>query len=153
MVKVRRSIRCPVCSTETQTLMLASLEIDRCAACGGLWLDRGELKQLREMASDAALRKAATELLGEPRVAVIARPKELLACPVCALKMTRRTHEEVSALVIDRCQEHGTWLDQGEATRLLELVAHKDEARAREYAEKRGLKRESLFSLIQKLFD
>lgn len=41
---------CPVCSEPLQSTPNGKVEIDCCPKCGGIWLDRGELEQLVEVA-------------------------------------------------------------------------------------------------------
>lgn len=41
---------CPVCQHELKATPQAKVEIDCCPHCGGVWLDRGELEQLVEVA-------------------------------------------------------------------------------------------------------
>lgn len=37
---------CPACGAELRTVVRQGVEIDRCPACRGVWLDRGELEKL-----------------------------------------------------------------------------------------------------------
>lgn len=43
---------CVDCEIPLQTENLDNVEIDRCAQCGGLWLDEGELETLREVVEE-----------------------------------------------------------------------------------------------------
>lgn len=36
-------MRCPKCGSELQEIEYASVRIDRCTSCEGIWLDKGEL--------------------------------------------------------------------------------------------------------------
>lgn len=42
----QRGLHCPACQAEMETRRLRSVEIDCCPACGGVFLDRGELEEL-----------------------------------------------------------------------------------------------------------
>ena len=49
----RRRIDCPRCDVTTRPVSPSSLKqlvIDHCPGCDGFWLDRGELKRLRDLA-------------------------------------------------------------------------------------------------------
>ena len=49
----REPVACPKCSSEMQPISPAdapALVVDRCACCGGFWLDAGELDKMREVA-------------------------------------------------------------------------------------------------------
>ncbi|MDM7460908.1 MAG: zf-TFIIB domain-containing protein, partial [bacterium] len=41
-------MKCPVCSEPLQIAVRAGIEIDYCALCRGVWLDRGELDKIIE---------------------------------------------------------------------------------------------------------
>lgn len=153
MTQVRHTIMCPRCKAETQVLGVGPIEIDRCVACGGIWFDVGEIKQLRELADDKHVRADIEALLAVDDRLSTPSTEQTLTCPVCALRLTRRHHEDAPGVVIDRCSLHGTWLDRGEAVRLLELAAKTAEARRRELAERRATKKESWLSAILDLFD
>lgn len=123
---IRHKIVCPRCKSDTQTTNVDTLELDRCASCAGLWFDVGEIKQLRALADEARLRDEITHVLQnagatlKPEQAIVA--EHPLPCPVCHLRMARRPHPDAPGVVIDRCHQHGTWLDRGEAARLLQLI-------------------------------
>jgi len=68
----RRS--CPVGGQDLQPHQVSNVAIDRCAACGGVWLDGGELELITRAAVQAARRSKqeaedllATVLAGLPR--------------------------------------------------------------------------------------
>ena len=46
----------------------------------------------------------------------------VLECPVCTNVMARRNFGRKSAVIIDICPQHGTWLDGGELSRLIKWV-------------------------------
>jgi hypothetical protein len=43
-----KRLDCPRGHGKMETLTFESVEIDRCETCGGVWLDKGELEQLRQ---------------------------------------------------------------------------------------------------------
>jgi len=60
-------MKCPVCLTDLQIAERQGIEIDYCANCRGVWLDRGELDKLIE--------RSAMETRSEPRPASQSAPK------------------------------------------------------------------------------
>ena len=42
----KRQLQCPACQQSMQREFIGRVEIDRCPACGGIFLDRGELELL-----------------------------------------------------------------------------------------------------------
>lgn len=44
-------MHCPKCGKELKTIDLQGVQIDRCVGCQGIWLDKGELDDLRSLKS------------------------------------------------------------------------------------------------------
>lgn len=42
-----RRLRCPVCGTEMSIEYIGKVEIDRCPDCRGIFLDKGELQEIK----------------------------------------------------------------------------------------------------------
>lgn len=89
------ALACPGCGVRMISLREASVEVERCPACDGLWLDRGELTS-----RGGALPAENAQWMGQ-------RP-----CPRCSVPM------QVVAgggIEIDRCSScMGIYLDRGE---------------------------------------
>lgn len=39
-------MKCPKCGGDLKEVLFRGIKIDRCAACNGVWLDKGELEKL-----------------------------------------------------------------------------------------------------------
>ncbi len=39
-------MKCPKCGGDLHEVLFRGIKIDRCAACNGVWLDKGELEKL-----------------------------------------------------------------------------------------------------------
>ena len=107
-----RILKCPVCKEAMIVAAYGSVEIDSCAVCGGIWLDRGELEAL----------------VGRP-VAPHDKPDPSLGppdrdCPVCVAKLAKDRYGRPpygGQVVIDRCPHgDGIWLDAGEMEQILD---------------------------------
>jgi len=85
------------------------VEIDRCDACDGFYLDSGELKRLT---GSRKLHKLTTSHLG-------ADADSQLVCPGCGGIMDAEHAGEVEFEVCLTC--HGVWLDAGELEKLRAL--------------------------------
>ncbi len=55
---------CPRCGVKLDQEVLEGVTIDRCGACGGMWLDRGELETLAERTEEAWFSKWVRNVLG-----------------------------------------------------------------------------------------
>lgn len=54
---------CPKCGKGLHTRTVDEVEIDACDACGGIWLDKGELEQVVERGSEGWATKWVRNLL------------------------------------------------------------------------------------------
>jgi Zn-finger nucleic acid-binding protein len=101
---------------------LEGIELDRCVACRGTWLDAGELEQVLEFAGISpgriteAVRSAGSGRRGQRR------------CPRCRRRMHVVTIGESPAVEVDRCPiGHGLWLDAGELRAVVQAFSHGEE--------------------------
>lgn len=103
---------CPTCAVPMDPLLVREVELDRCWACGGLWFDAGELKQvLGRMDSPSEVLDPPAEAPERARRA----PGERVCCR-CKLKLDVAMCEHVE---VDACQAcGGVFLDQGELGQL-----------------------------------
>ena len=97
--------------------------LGRCPTCLGLFLDRGGLEQLLEQAVAAAWqvdRELLDALASHPRQGEGEGRWRYRPCPGCGDLMNRSLFGKRSRVIIDRCRDHGTWLDAGELRQLME---------------------------------
>lgn len=95
----------------------ATVEIDECPSCHGVWLDAGELEKIQE-----SKERDHEEALSRPpdyaiRAHRAARQKQegKRRCSHCGREMESREYAYCSQIVIDVCPEcRGIWLDVGE---------------------------------------
>ena len=121
-------IDCPHCQLSMQPQQYEGIAIPFCGTCWGHWVDDEALKTILETEFYAfgSERKSvfevwkqevdACELTGEARV---------LACPVCNAELHEAPFAETCPVVVDRCEDHGTWLDAGEIKQLQVFVEYR----------------------------
>ena len=110
---------CPRCREPLVAFELDGVEIDRCLACGGTWLDAGELEWIAERAGvDPG---PMTEALRAGR----GRGKRTnLKCPRCGRRMRQVIVGQEQAVELDRCRhEHGLWFDRDELEKVVASFA------------------------------
>lgn len=113
---------CPRCHAALFLLVYGGVEVDHCPACGGVWLDAGELDHLADGKSGAPVALRFKEALGGEGT-----PSGGL-CPRCDTKLVEfgvKLGEAALAepLRLDRCPAgHGLWFDAGELPRLLAVL-------------------------------
>lgn len=103
---------CPICKEPMVVLELDNIEIDNCAACGGIWLDSGELELLLEGAGEKDTVLNSFELSKDSK-------EKKINCPICLKKMDKIIF--ANKIIIDECcNKHGLWFDQGELYQMIE---------------------------------
>ncbi len=97
---------CPRCSVELAELKQDESTMNRCAECGGLWIDVTDLNKVLLHANLPAL----TSIAGS------ANPDEMTGdCPVCQVEMVVVEGGERKAMSYDTCEScGGIWLDGDE---------------------------------------
>jgi len=117
---------CPRCNIKLKTLDLklhGRFLIDRCKQCMGIFFDPGELEALLEatVANVSGIDRAGLEAINEKRDPN-QHPISYIKCPVCEQLMHRVNFGTKSGVIVDRCKEHGVWLDGGELRQLFEWM-------------------------------
>jgi Zn-finger nucleic acid-binding protein len=117
---------CPRCNISISTIDLkinGKFLIERCDQCLGLFFDPGELEALLK-ASVQHVYNVNHHKLNELNKNLRRQdfPAAYIKCPVCSKIMNRVNFGAKSGVIIDRCSEHGIWLDGGELRHLLEWV-------------------------------
>lgn len=102
-------IRCPICETDMVHKSINGVEVDVCDT-HGLWLDRNELLTITERERHETPSFLWTDLFRREKRPSVDRNRKL-KCPHCADEMKL---EEYKSVMMDWCDDHGVWLDNGE---------------------------------------
>jgi Zn-finger nucleic acid-binding protein len=109
---------CARCSCKLITIDLSGNEtflIERCEQCFGLFFDIGELEQYLNKTDIKVI-----EIDHRSINALITEnchkdyPVSYIKCPVCACLMNRINYGKNSGVVVNKCSNHGIWLDSGQ---------------------------------------
>jgi Zn-finger nucleic acid-binding protein len=112
---------CPRCRIPLEELSVGRLRIDMCRTCEGSWYDAEELTEI--MSLERPLEHVMHSDLAPTLVEDHTENIDLnatAACPVCGANMDRYLYMLDSKVFIDRCNEHGVWLDDGELSGIVE---------------------------------
>ena len=126
-------LRCPCCACWMTSREVGGLEIQECPKCFGLWAPENRFDALVDRAVLAARDQSLEGDSSTPRVDggnPFDNAVEYRRCPVCDALMTRRNFQKRSGVIVDRCHEHGTWLDAHELERIAGFVMSGRAARA-----------------------
>lgn len=109
---------CPCCGCLMSVRELIGIGINECPECNGIWVPDTKIEVLIARAIEA--RERIYEAGDEPATPRVkganptAQRVQYRKCPVCEAFMLRRNFRKTSGIIIDRCHEHGTWLDADE---------------------------------------
>lgn len=117
-----RLMSCPKDAEPMSRIILGTVRIDRCPACGGVWLDAGELDALKHAALESEHRKTLDALDGLGTREPAERPQPLL-CPRDHSRMSVHHDPEQKHVELDVCTKcGGLFFDAGELSDLTELT-------------------------------
>jgi Zn-finger nucleic acid-binding protein len=117
---------CPRCHIPLQVVDLrlaGKFYIERCTRCLGLFFDPGELEALLDKTVTNVYevdRQRLNEIQGAKRSSEY--PLGYIDCPVCKKLMNRINFGSHSGVIVDKCRNHGLWLDGGELRQILEWM-------------------------------
>jgi Zn-finger nucleic acid-binding protein len=117
---------CPRCVIGLETIDLkidGKFLIERCGHCLGLFFDPGELESVLQ-ASVANVFTINRNQIDSLNIATRVTDYGItyIKCPVCAKLMNRVNFGAKSGVIVNRCREHGVWLDGGELRHLFEWM-------------------------------
>jgi Zn-finger nucleic acid-binding protein len=119
-------LACVDCATPMAVRAVADVRVHECGRCGGLWAPGERLEQLVARAlEEPGVEGTEGGRAPEPRETggnPLETPVRYRRCPVCGGHMARRNWRRISGVVLDRCREHGTWLDADELERIAGFV-------------------------------
>ena len=115
---------CPACGAKLNLCSILSIKFEGCPKCRGLWLDRDELRKLKDKVGIGELRWLNSEVEHIEQTAAIPSKR------VCPRKDEGNLLTVVfgkSSVMLDWCPKcHGMWLDRGEYDKIIDYL--RDEA-------------------------
>lgn len=136
---------CPRCAWPMQAVELGGdkrMTIERCEKCMGIFFDPGELDVLIDTSvrTGSEVDYQRLQQIVEEESMAAQPPTEYVKCPECLKMMNRKRYGSRAGVIVDRCRDHGVWLDGGELGQILKWAhaggrEHDAKKRARERAE------------------
>lgn len=118
-------LTCPLCEAGMDQINVGIAEdilLHRCGACDGVFLSESDLQKVIKHHAGvlhAVDYNMLRYILDHPRNESDTN-RVYKDCPVCGETMRKLTYAAVSGVQVDRCLEHGIWLDSGELQQLFE---------------------------------
>jgi Zn-finger nucleic acid-binding protein len=131
----RTELPCPACGALMPPGGVGRVPTHECPHCHGLWVPDDQFDHLVRQAIAACERAQLQDLAapsprvrgGRPDVG----PVQYRRCPICQSFMLRRNYEQRSGVILDVCNEHGTWLDADELEQIRGFIVSGGLAEAR----------------------
>ncbi|NKB88145.1 MAG: hypothetical protein GKS06_07995 [Acidobacteria bacterium] len=112
-------MNCPECGASLERRNLASVIVDECVECGGIWFDRDELRRAKDAAEpdanwlDFEAWKHTDSVHGKPAG---------MDCPSCEVPLLELTYGD-TGVEIDHCPGcWGVWLAKGRFRAIVEAL-------------------------------
>lgn len=118
------TLNCPRCIIELQEVKADHNGVKPmghlCSGCDGVWLENATLDSLEDLKLEGLTSSQfeATLVSDHPDVDLTPR----INCPVCNSALDRFVFCVDSGVTIDRCAEHGMWLDDGELSQVVNYL-------------------------------
>src|SRR5437763_1056439 len=99
------NLTCVKCTSVLDKSKVGDIEVAPCPACGGLWLDHGEMERMSKGAT-GGIDKLRRELTGGAQAGLSETPN---SCPACPGKLSE---VKLGKVLIDYCKQcRGVFLD------------------------------------------
>lgn len=118
-----RALICPKCRETLQVAIAGEIEVDFCPKGCGTWVDIFEEKALWDFQPEVFTVDELLKLRKTYEGLGSTEPFRYIPCPVCGDLMNRKIWGSYSGVIIDRCQNHGTWYDKGEIEKIREYIS------------------------------
>src|SRR5437773_287103 len=116
--------KCPADGATLDLYTLSHIKFEGCPKCHGMWLDKDELRKLKNKVNDGQLHWLNREVDNIEKTSAIMSSRP---CPKCSSSKLRSVIFGHSNVVIDWCPTcHGIWLDRSEFDFIVEYL--RDEA-------------------------
>jgi Zn-finger nucleic acid-binding protein len=110
---------CPKCETELKPKAIGPVEVDECEMCKGVWFDKDELRQAKDV-TDSDLNWMDFEIWKHEDRFKSKGTK--INCPVCKTETVAIDYGS-TAIEVDYCPScQGIWLDEDEFKKIIESL-------------------------------
>jgi len=136
---------CPRCQVEMNAVVVGGNPLRECPRCEGIWADAETLHQICEDREKQSAVLGMASPVVKPESVELEQHIHYIPCPVCGGLMNRVQFANCSHVIVNVCNQHGTWFDRDELRRIVEFIQSGGlvEARAREIADLERERREA----------
>lgn len=147
----KRPMECPRCQQTLKSVTFSELEdaeVFLCPGCEGGWYPQAALTCLTQDSDREEIEASALAPTLEADKLDTIDLEAAVDCPECGREMTRFAYPLAPDTMLDRCDDHGMWLDDGELGVMLDQIeasqklieeSRKGVAEAREEMDMKGI--------------
>ena len=107
---------CPKCGKDLKLKVIGTIEVDECESCKGIWLDKGELREAKDLA-DPNLNWLDFEIWKHEDK--FSSNEGSVECPTCHIPTVGIEYGH-TGVNVDYCKNcHGVWLDKDELPNII----------------------------------
>ena len=112
-------MQCPKCHEELSARALATVAVDECRRCEGIWFDEDELRLVKDK-TDPDLNWMDFAIWGKADAFRVSDSQT--QCPSCAIPMHILDYDDTGVEIeyCDRCK--GLWLDKGKLGKIIDAL-------------------------------
>lgn len=116
-----REVQCPCCTVLMPPQSVGGIALNECPECNGLWVPGDNLDKLIQRALQRRREnpERAIEMPRRQGSNPFQQKVQYRKCPECEGFMQRKNFQRSSGVILDRCGEHGTWLDADELEQIV----------------------------------
>jgi Zn-finger nucleic acid-binding protein len=110
---------CPKCNVPLGEIVNREVTFLGCEGCFGLWVDEEDLATFVERAATPESAASFGTLLTRALEKLAGGAHARRHCPFCRVPLARLGFGENPFIILDRCDEHGLWLDRTELKKVV----------------------------------
>jgi Zn-finger nucleic acid-binding protein len=114
-------LECPRCGQTLLKKHEGCIEVSVCPSCAGMWAKPALTRQMAQLLEVAKAARRIAEDADQRAPFGGSVGNVDIPCPVCSRVMARLLFENAQ-VVLDTCNEHGTWFDRGEMQRMVDQL-------------------------------
>ena len=122
MSKESRSLQCPNCRGPLTMVLDEGAPVDVCGSCRGIWVEWADEKAVLRIRPQAFSIDELHRLRAKYKPLGKDDPVRMRRCAECGELMYRRNWGSHSGVIVDRCEKHGSWFEQGEIEKVREFI-------------------------------
>jgi Zn-finger nucleic acid-binding protein len=128
---------CPRCKIDMEKVLIGKTQLEECPQCEGVWADADSVRQICADSEQQSAVLGMAQSTPAPTTGDVDLHIHYIPCPVCKNLMNRINFAHCSNVIVNVCNQHGTWFDKDQLRRIVEFIRSGglEKMRTREFEE------------------